>query len=97
MLDPLTIALMLLAGLLHASWHSLVKYGDDQIVVLAGMGLVAAAIAACALPFLPLPQPAVWPVLAGDHSSTTEERLQSEWVRVPAVRSSRTTRWFWES
>ena len=44
----------------HASWHSLVKYGDDQIVVLAGMGLVAAA--ACGLPVPPL---AVWLVIAG--------------------------------
>jgi drug/metabolite transporter (DMT)-like permease len=65
MLDALTIVLMLLAGLLHASWHSLVKYGDDQIIVLAGMGLVAAAAAACALPFLPVPALAVWPVIAG--------------------------------
>src|SRR5665647_242997 len=65
MLDTLTIVLMLLAGVLHASWHSLVKYGGDQILVLAGMGLVAAAIAACALPFLPVPSGLVWPIIAG--------------------------------
>lgn len=64
MLDSLTIALMLLAALLHALWHSLVKYGGDQRLVLAGMGLVASAIAACALPFLPIPPIDVWPVMA---------------------------------
>jgi drug/metabolite transporter (DMT)-like permease len=65
MLDDLTIALMLLASLLHATWHSLVKYGGDQVLVLAGMGLVAAVVAACALPFLPFPSLAVWLVIAG--------------------------------
>lgn len=64
MLDTLTIVLMLVAGLLHALWHSLVKYGGNQILVLAGMGLVAAAVALCALPFLPFPSVAVWPVIA---------------------------------
>lgn len=65
MLDLLTIVLMLLAGLLHASWHSLVKYGPDQVLVLAGMGLVAAMLAVCALPFLPFPSAPVWAVIAG--------------------------------
>ena len=65
MLDNLTIALLLLASLLHATWHSLVKYGGDQVLVLAGMGLVASCIAACALPFLPVPSLAVWAVIAG--------------------------------
>jgi drug/metabolite transporter (DMT)-like permease len=65
MLDTLTIVLMLFAGLLHASWHSLVKYGGDQILVLAGMGLVAAAVAACALPFLAVPPAPVWGVICG--------------------------------
>jgi len=65
MIDSLTVTLMLLAALLHASWHSLVKYRDDQNVVLAGMGLVAAVIALPAISFLPLPPLAVWPVIAG--------------------------------
>ena len=38
--DLLTVALMLLAAVLHAAWHSLVKSSDDPIVSLAGMGLV---------------------------------------------------------
>jgi drug/metabolite transporter (DMT)-like permease len=63
-LDHLTITLMLLAALLHAGWHSLVKGGDDQMVTLAGMGMVASVAALAALPLVPLPPAAVWPVLA---------------------------------
>lgn len=63
MLDPTTIVLILLAGLLHASWHSLVRYGADQIAVLTGMGLFAGAAAACAIPFLPVPGGPVWIVI----------------------------------
>lgn len=55
---------MLFAGLLHASWHGLVKGGADQTVNLAGMGLVAALFAAVALPFVSPPPLVVWPVLA---------------------------------
>src|ERR1700752_893783 len=63
-LDSLTIVLMLLAALLHAGWHSLVKGGADQTATLAGMGIVASLAAFAALPFVPVPPPAVWPVLA---------------------------------
>ena len=55
---------MLLAALLHAGWHSLVKAGADQSVTLAGMGLVASVAALAALPFVPLPPTMLWPVLA---------------------------------
>lgn len=64
MLDPLTIALMLAAGLLHASWHAVIKSGTNQISALAGMGLVAGAASACVLPFVAFPDAAVWPVIA---------------------------------
>ena len=63
-MDSLTIVLMLLAALLHASWHSLVKGGADQTVTLAGMGMVASLAAFAALPFVPVPPTTVWPVLA---------------------------------
>jgi drug/metabolite transporter (DMT)-like permease len=65
MLEPSTVVLMLFAGILHASWHSLVKSVSDQLAVLAGMGLVATAIFACMLPFLPFPSAPVWIVIAG--------------------------------
>src|SRR5262245_800638 len=56
---------MLLAGLLHASWHSLVKGSADQTVNLVGMGMVASVGALAVIPFVPLPAPAAWVVLAG--------------------------------
>jgi drug/metabolite transporter (DMT)-like permease len=56
---------MLLAAVLHASWHSLVKSGDNGLIVLTGMCLVSATAAACVLPFVALPPAHVWPVLAG--------------------------------
>ena len=62
-MDLATVALMLLAGLLHATWHSLVKAGGNRITILAGMGLVAGVVAAIALPFVPAPAAVVWPVL----------------------------------
>jgi len=61
--DPLTVALMLFAAVLHAAWHSLVKSSDDQIVSLAGMGLVASIPAVVLLPFVGLPTPGTWWVL----------------------------------
>ena len=64
LLDLLTVALLLVAALLHAGWHSLVKAGDDQVLMLAGMGLVAAIAALAVVPFVPVPPPVIWPVLA---------------------------------
>jgi len=62
-LDLFTLTLMLAAGVMHASWHGLVKSGADQVINLAGMGLVATVCAAVVLPFVPAPPVAVWPVL----------------------------------
>jgi uncharacterized membrane protein len=62
-LDSLTISLMLTARLLHASWHSLVKSGENIIVILAGMGAVAGVCATATVPFVAFPSPEVWPVL----------------------------------
>jgi drug/metabolite transporter (DMT)-like permease len=62
-LDVLTISLMLCAGLLHASWHSLVQSGQSRIAITAGMGAVAGICAVAALPFVPPPPPQIWPVL----------------------------------
>ncbi len=62
-IDLVTLALMLMAGLLHASWHAMVKAGVDQIVALAGMGMVASVAAGIAIPFLAPPPLIVWPIL----------------------------------
>jgi drug/metabolite transporter (DMT)-like permease len=64
MIDNLTIALMLCAGGFHAFWHSYVKYAGNPVLVLTGMGLVAAMGAACALPFVTLPSAHVSAVIA---------------------------------
>jgi drug/metabolite transporter (DMT)-like permease len=61
--DLLTVALMLLAAVLHAAWHSLVKSSDDPIVSLAGMGLVASIPALALLPFVGMPATGTWWVL----------------------------------
>ena len=54
---------MLTAGLLYATWHSLVKSGENVIVILTGMGAVAGVCAAATVPFVAFPSPEVWPVL----------------------------------
>ena len=59
---PLDVMLLVLFGAaLHAGWNALVKSSPDKfadtVLVAAGSG----ALAAIALPFLPLPAPAAWP------------------------------------
>lgn len=49
-MDPVVIAAMLAASLLHASWHALVKTSGDRVIALAGMNLVSGAVAAVLLP-----------------------------------------------
>jgi len=57
------IAAMLLAALLHASWHALIKNQPDRLVGLAGMNLISTAVALCVVPFVSFPQVAAWPML----------------------------------
>ena len=56
--------LMLLAALLHASWHAMVKSSGDRVIGLAGMNVVSAGLALLALPFVAPPRPEIWPLLA---------------------------------
>ncbi|NDB69891.1 MAG: hypothetical protein EB015_18200, partial [Methylocystaceae bacterium] len=65
MIDSSTIALMLLAALLHASWHALIKSAANGVAALAGMGLVATVIASLILPFIPPLPTSAWPIIAG--------------------------------
>lgn len=55
---------VLFAALLHASWNISVKLDNDKQRATAGVFMGSAVIAACLLPFLPLPAPAAWPYLA---------------------------------
>lgn len=54
---------VLLGALLHAAWNGLIRGSTDRsldtVIIVTG----AALIAACALPFVPLPAAASWPFL----------------------------------
>lgn len=63
-MDPIVVSLMLLAALLHASWHALVKASDNGITTMAGMNLVSATAALAVIPFVAVPSAHVWPVIA---------------------------------
>jgi hypothetical protein len=61
-MDPWAAFMMLVAGLLHACWHAIVKVGNG-LPILAGMGLVSAAVTLPVLLFVPVPSASVWPIL----------------------------------
>jgi drug/metabolite transporter (DMT)-like permease len=61
-LDPLSALLMLLAGLLHASWHAIVKTGGG-LSILAGMGLVSSVLTLPWLFIVPVPSGSTWIVI----------------------------------
>lgn len=53
-MDPYAAALMIFAGVLHASWHAVVKSGKSQ-VTLVGMGLVSSVVLFPCIFFLKIP------------------------------------------
>jgi drug/metabolite transporter (DMT)-like permease len=55
--------LVLLAALMHASWNYLVKASGDRLLDFTGLVLAGGLVAACALPWLPLPAGPSWPWL----------------------------------
>lgn len=56
--------IVLLAAMFNASWNAIVKVGGDRVAVMAVITLFGSLISAFALPFVPLPDPASWPLLA---------------------------------
>lgn len=63
-MDGNILILLLAAGLLHASWHAMVKASPDRLIGLAGMNLVSVCVALALLPLAnPLP-PKAWLILA---------------------------------
>lgn len=61
---PVSVLLIVLLGaLLHASWNLLVKLGRNAHVAAANVFIGSGALAAVALPFLPVPAAASWPYL----------------------------------
>ncbi len=64
-MDPIVVAAMLAASLLHASWHALVKSSGDRVVALAGMNLVSGAVAVALLPMAGILPTEAYAVIAG--------------------------------
>ena len=62
-LSELTIALVLVAAVAHASWNALGKLIPDRLVAASWIGLVYLVAGAAAVPFLPLPHAAAWPFI----------------------------------
>jgi drug/metabolite transporter (DMT)-like permease len=63
--EPLVVGLLLIAALMHASWNAILK--SDQSDRLATFGVIMTTgtlMGLCAVPFLPLIEPAAWKYLA---------------------------------
>lgn len=58
------VLLVLLSAALNAGWNSAVKVGADRLSVMAVTTLMAAGAAALALPWIEMPAPASWGLLA---------------------------------
>ena len=56
---------VLFSALLHASWNALVKVGADKQITTALVTGASSLLALLCIPFLPLPDPASWPFIAG--------------------------------
>jgi drug/metabolite transporter (DMT)-like permease len=64
--QPLSFDVMLavlLGAAFHASWNALAKSGSDPFLDIVLIATGGAAVAAMALPLMPLPDPASWPCL----------------------------------
>jgi drug/metabolite transporter (DMT)-like permease len=57
------VALVLLAAVMHASWNTLVKVHAERFTIMSAISVVWGLIAIAALPFVPIPPPAAWPLI----------------------------------
>jgi len=55
--------LVLLSALMHAGWNFVVKASVDRFLDYTGLAVAGALVAACVLPWLPMPAAASWPWL----------------------------------
>jgi drug/metabolite transporter (DMT)-like permease len=62
-LDPLVVALVLLAAILHAGWNAVTKSSPDRTLTFALVLGTSALMGLVACWFVPLPEPAAWPFL----------------------------------
>jgi drug/metabolite transporter (DMT)-like permease len=63
-MPPLTVALLLLAAFMHASWNAILRGGADRLWSMTMMGVVGGGVAAVAALGLPAPHMASWPFIA---------------------------------
>ena len=59
-MDITIICLVLLAALLHASWHAIIKDQGDRLVGLAGMNVISVSVVLLFIPFVPIPNAQAW-------------------------------------
>ncbi len=58
-------ALVLAAAVGHAGWNALLKASGDRLLSLAAIRLTGLALGVAVLPFVPMPAPESWGLLAG--------------------------------
>ncbi|GLQ57168.1 EamA family transporter [Devosia nitrariae] len=58
------VLVVLFAAALNAGWNALVKVSGDRIATMAIVTFMGALVSLMALPFVELPDPASWPLLA---------------------------------
>ena len=63
-MDTFAFVIVLFAGLLHATWNSIVKAQTQRLPGIALIVSGATVLAVVAIPFVPIPSPAAWPYLA---------------------------------
>jgi len=64
-MTPLVTGLVLASALLHAGWNALIKGGKDPLIGSAALAACWATVGLALLPWVPRPDPAAWPYLAG--------------------------------
>lgn len=61
---PEIALIVIFAAALNAGWNALIKVSGDKIASMATVTFMGAVVSAMVLPFVPLPDPATWPLLA---------------------------------
>lgn len=56
--------IVLFAAALNAGWNALIKVSGDRVAVMAVVTLLGSLLSSLALPFVEMPDPASWPLLA---------------------------------
>ena len=63
-MDPVVIALVLCAAVMHAVWNTVIKMGDDRLMVLAVVIAMSGLLSPALILYGPPPLPASWTFIA---------------------------------